>query len=191
MIYLPVIKNGDVRMRKNSVMAGVLFGVLMMLSACGSKEKAVPNQITQENQKMEVLVTASEYNSFEEHESSSLEDSEALVQSQMLDEDMIAFADSIKAVVAAQDMLGLSDLLSFPTYIGKENSDATVIQNAEEFLELDTSYVLTDELVKTMAEVDTSSLSVSKAGIVMGAARPNIIFNVLEGNSFGITGIND
>lgn len=98
--------------------------------------------------------------------------------------DVKAFAEKIQSAMADKDMEALANLCSYPLAVNGE-----VVESKEAFLALDESAIFTEERCAVIAAVDDSTLEETMAGVIMGDATPNIIFNSVDGN-LGITGIN-
>lgn len=64
-----------------------------------------------------------------------------------------------------------------------------VIETREAFLELGSDAVFTEERCAVIEAVEVSALEETMAGVIMGDATPNIIFQSVDGK-LGITGIN-
>lgn len=100
------------------------------------------------------------------------------------DGDTVAFAEQIQAAVAAKDMETLADLCAFPLAVNGEAVESRVT-----FMELGADTIFTEERCAVIAAVDASALEETMAGVIMGDATPNIIFNSVDGE-LKITGIN-
>lgn len=98
--------------------------------------------------------------------------------------DATAFAQKIQSAMADKDLEALADLCSYPLAV---NGD--VVENKEAFLALGEDVVFTEERCAVIAAVDVQALEETMAGVIMGDATPNIIFQSVDGN-LGITGIN-
>lgn len=94
------------------------------------------------------------------------------------------FAQQIQEAMSAKDPEALADLCSYPLAVNGE-----VVENREAFLALGADTLFTEERCAVIAAVDVQTLEETKAGIIMGDATPNIIFQSVDGKS-GITGIN-
>lgn len=98
--------------------------------------------------------------------------------------DATAFAQKIQSAMADKDLEALANLCSYPLAV---NGD--VVENKEAFLALGEDVVFTEERCAVIAAVDVQALEETMAGVIMGDATPNIIFQSVDGN-LGITGIN-
>lgn len=98
-----------------------------------------------------------------------------------------AFADKVKAAVAAKDMDALADLTAFPVYVGIAEDG---VETREDFMALGAEKVFAPELTESVEGADTSNLQPSMAGFSISKdGGPNIIFGVVNGK-LAISGIN-
>lgn len=98
-----------------------------------------------------------------------------------------AFADKVKAAVAAKDMDALADLTAFPVYVGIAEDG---VETRDDFMALGAEKVFTPELTESIEGADTSNLQPSMAGFSISKdGCPNIIFGVVNGK-LAISGIN-
>lgn len=98
-----------------------------------------------------------------------------------------AFAEKIKAAVAARDLEALADLTDFPVYVSIAND---IVQTREDFTGLGAENVFTPGLISSVEGADTSMLPPSMAGFsVSKDGKSNIIFGVVDGR-LAISGIN-
>lgn len=101
--------------------------------------------------------------------------------------EVAAFADKIKAAVAAKDIEALADLTAFPVYVGIAQGG---VETREAFITLGADKVFTPELLESVEGADTSNLSPSMAGFSISKdGTSNIIFGIVEGR-LAISGIN-
>lgn len=98
--------------------------------------------------------------------------------------EIASFAEKIQDAMADQDIDALADLCSYPLAVNGE-----VITDKDAFLALGEDVIFTEERCAVIAAVDVSTLEETMAGVIMGDATPNIIFQSVDGN-LGITGIN-
>lgn len=94
------------------------------------------------------------------------------------------FARQVKEAVAAKNMEALADLCFYPLAVNDE-----VIDSKEAFIALESDVIFTEERCAVIEAVDVTTLEETMAGVIMGDATPNIIFNSIDGK-LGITGIN-
>lgn len=94
------------------------------------------------------------------------------------------FAEQIKTAMSDRDMEELADLCAYPLAVNGE-----VVEGKEDFLELNSDDIFTEERCAVIEAADISSLEETVAGVIMGDATPNIIFKSVDGK-LGITGIN-
>lgn len=100
------------------------------------------------------------------------------------------FAGMIKKAVAEKNIEKLADLTGFPVYVGFEK-EGLIVENREDFTALNAEQLFTDEMVRSIAGTDESSLSPSMAGFTMydKDGAPSITFGVQDGK-LAISGIN-
>lgn len=147
------------------------------LTACGSKETASP--VTA----IETTIQEAGTTVVEEEE----EEEEEKIDNFSVDAGEVkAFAEKIKAAVAAKDIEALADLTAFPVYVGIVG----VVENREAFIALGAEKVFSPDLTESVEGADTSDLSPSMAGFsVSKDGKANIIFGIVEGK-LAISGIN-
>ena len=98
-----------------------------------------------------------------------------------------AFAEQIKAAVAAQDLEALADLAAYPLYVGIAQDG---VSSREDLIALGAEAVFTPGLSASVEAADTQNLTPSKAGFVLSdGSKNNIIFSVVDGE-LAIQGIN-
>lgn len=98
-----------------------------------------------------------------------------------------AFAKSIKAAVESRDLEALSELISFPVYIGLDGIGG--VETKDELMSIG-DRLFTDELAASVGAADEEALSPSEAGFVLSdGGTANVIFGVMDGE-LTITGIN-
>lgn len=100
------------------------------------------------------------------------------------DGDAAAFAKQIQEAVSAEDINALADLCAYPLAVDSEEIDSR-----EAFVQLGADTIFTEERCAVIEAVDVSALEETMAGVIMGDATPNIIFNSVDGE-LRITGIN-
>lgn len=101
--------------------------------------------------------------------------------------DVMAFANKIKAAVAAKDIEALADLTAFPVYVGIAEDG---VETREAFITLGAEKIFAPNLVESVAGADISNLSPSMAGFSISKdGKSNIIFGVVGGR-LAISGIN-
>lgn len=105
-------------------------------------------------------------------------------------EAIIQFAGMIKEAVAKKDIEKLADLTGFPVYVGFE-PEGQIVESREEFTSLNIDQLFTDEMIRSIAGADESSLSPSMAGFTMydKDGAPSITFGVQNGK-LAVSGIN-
>lgn len=104
-----------------------------------------------------------------------------------LSQEQLSFAADIILTVQAKDLNLLAEYTAYPVYIGI--GEGKEIASKEEFLDLNADEIFTGELVEAVSSINLFEITEVKAGIVLGDAKPNIIFSEVKGE-FGICGIN-
>lgn len=167
------------------------------LTACGSKEAASPvTEIettiqeagtTAVEEEIPAVEVADATKSAETEESIKEPEEEEKIDNFSVDAGEVkAFAEKIKAAVAAKDIEALADLTAFPVYVGIVG----VVENREAFLALGAEKVFSPDLTESVEGADISNLSPSMAGFsVSKDGKANIIFGIVEGR-LAISGIN-
>lgn len=158
------------------------------LTACGSKETISSVAATR------TTVQAVETAAVEKEEIPFVEVEDAVKTEDVYEDNFAveageakAFADKVKAAVAAKDIEALADLTAFPVYVGIAGGG---VENRETFIALGAEKVFTPELTESVEGADTSNLSPSMAGFSISKdGKTNIIFGVVEGR-LAISGIN-
>lgn len=164
-------------MKKWKLMLAV--GVMLLLCVgCGTQ--AINDEQSEGAPAAEVQTVSEQTESEVEEKNDNFEDTEEKRASGEVAE----FAQQIQTAVAAKDMEALADLCSYPLAVNGE-----VVENRDDFMALGSEVIFTAERCAVIEAVDVSVLEETMAGIIMGDATPNIIFQSVDGN-LGITGIN-
>lgn len=153
-------------------------------TACGRQEA--------ENAKSSENISAAEVQTVSEQAENGQSESEAEEKNDNYNDleekgdagEITVFAKEIQAAVAGKDMEALANLCSYPLAVNGE-----VVESKDAFMELGEDVIFTEERCEVIAAVDVSVLEETMAGVIMGDATPNIIFNSVDGK-LGITGIN-
>lgn len=147
--------------------------------ACGAQEEQTEEQ--QENYAaVDVQAVGEAAESEAEEKNDNLED----LQEKGDSGETAAFARKIQEAMASKNMEALAELCSYPLAVNDE-----VIDSREAFIELGSDVIFTEERCAVIEAVDVSALEETMAGVIMGDATPNIIFQSVDGK-LGITGIN-
>lgn len=152
--------------------------VLLLCVGCGTQ--AINDEQAAEVPATEVQTVSDQTESEVEEKNDNFEDTEEKRASGEVAE----FAKQIQTAVAAKDMEALADLCSYPLAVNGE-----VVENRDDFIALGSEVIFTEERCAVIEAVDVSVLEETMAGVIMGDATPNIIFQSVDG-SLGITGIN-
>lgn len=186
-------------MKKRWVFLAV--GALMLaLTGCGQKKETTYNVVPEggtllENEDTETEQTQEEETAEEENAASGY--SFQGVQEENWEDNFAVdaasaaeFGAGIKEAVAGKDIEKLADLTTFPVYVGL-TEEGEIVETREDFIALGADALFTEELVKSVAGADESSLSASRAGFTLCSedGEPSITFGVQDGK-LGISGIN-
>lgn len=184
-------------MKKILFMAAVIT-VSMGLTACGSRneENNIESGETESTFEEQVIMqeTLSEEMESEESGSDGTEaaESEGLDNFDVEKQTFLDFAVKVKEAVAEKDMEKLSELVSFPTYVGFQE-EGIVIEKKEDFMALDPERVFTPDMLISIEAADAEKLEASMAGFTLAKAYeegiPSITYS-MTGGRLGITGIN-
>lgn len=184
--------------KKNIILFVILAVGVLSLAACSFRkqtaavtESAVTAENTEEEIETPESTAAAAAVKGEEKSAKVLAEDAPLMQKADVKAGIEAFAERIQEAVSDKDLEALADLTAFPVYVKMTDGSGREIGSKEEFLALTPADVFTDALVNAVATIDTASLEVLDAGVVLGDGTPNITFKVSpDGQKMGITGIN-
>lgn len=159
----------------------ILAACIMALACagCGAKEPEADTQ-SEDLAAVDVYTVDEKTESEVEQKNENFEDLEEKGAGGEIEE----FAGQIQAAVEAKDMDALADLCSYPLAVNGE-----VVESKEALLALGSDVIFTEERCAVIEAVDVTALEETMAGVIMGDATPNIIFQSVDGK-LGITGIN-
>ena len=174
--------------------------LMLALTGCGQKKETTYNVVPEggtllENEDTETEQTQEEETAEEENAASGY--SFQGVQEENWEDNFAVdaasaaeFGAGIKEAVAGKDIEKLADLTTFPVYVGL-TEEGEIVETREDFIALGADALFTEELVKSVAGADESSLSASRAGFTLCSedGEPSITFGVQDGK-LGISGIN-
>ena len=95
------------------------------------------------------------------------------------------FAAKVQSAINLRDMEMLSLLIQYPFKVDEN----TMIDNEKEFMELEQTIVVTEELAREIQDTDTSQLLEIEQGYMIGEEQYNIWFALTE-EGYKITGMN-
>lgn len=101
-----------------------------------------------------------------------------------------AFGESLQIAMADKSMTELSELMSYPCYIGIDGG--VTVKDEAEFMELDANKLFDPALLEAVAQANLDAIEVTEAGYVVGdpSGTPNVTIGLDENGAIGITGIN-
>ena len=185
-------------MKKMKIAALLAAGVLA-LTACGQEAKETAAETTAaETTTAEAAAETEGGSSAAEESAEEGSEVEVAEEETLSAEEDAALAENTAHILAealqesideatAED---LAVLAAYPCYVGV--GEGVVVNNEEEFLAIDLSEYMTDEMKAAIKNADIASLEMTEAGLVVGAesGHPNITFGIAEDGTVGITGIN-
>lgn len=173
--------------------AAVVWGVALagaILTGCGE------SQLSSQNTQQDIPVSISEGTGQDSVTAEKAEETEKATQASEGYEDNFAvdskaaeeFAEKVKDAAAQKDLEALAELTAFPVYVGV--SDIGVVENKEDFLQLDSEALFTDDLLESIEMADIEDLQPNMAGFLITDGRTaGINFGVVDG-ALAISGIN-
>ncbi|WP_349671404.1 hypothetical protein [Lacrimispora sp.] len=98
-----------------------------------------------------------------------------------------AFAEKIQEAVSDKNLEELAELIAYPCVFINGDQETIILKKQEDLLKLNPDMVFGDDLMVSIAKVDTATLKKSEAGIVMGEGASRIVFQETADGSIGIT----
>lgn len=187
----------------------ICFAILLMAlftAGCGRKEtgdaqKASSQATEAETEAGLMKKTAEEKSEREETQSSvSGEDMEQegpgaeifeSTQADDPDKKAEAFAEKIQEAVADRDLEALADLLSYPCVFITGDQDTLTLEKRDDLVKQNPDMVFGDDLMVSVANVDTADLDIKGQGVVLGEGESNITFKEMPDGTMGITEIRE
>ena len=178
---------------KKMKLAAVLIAIIVLGTACAGKAEE-----TSAAAETEAVTEATEEAETSEEEDKAAEESQEAADTASEDEDEALAKETArvlaKALKESIDEITPEDLaiaVAYPCYVGV-GKDGETVKNEEEFLAIDPSQYLTEELKEAIKAADTDSIEWTEAGLVVGAPEgtPNVVFGLSADGTVGITGIN-
>lgn len=183
-------------MKKKLIMSIAMLTVCFGMTACGGTSQTADKVTEQSSEAVstEQASVAETTVPAEETEAATEPASGEETAAAANEEGFAAFGQKIKSAVMANDFDALTELVSFPTYVGSSSDPAvgSIISSKEAFMALDPATVLSEGLIAAISNVDPATLTPVDAGYVMmeGIQGPSITFDDIDGNgTFGITGM--
>ncbi len=102
-----------------------------------------------------------------------------------------AFAEKIQEAVADRDLEALADLLSYPCVFITGDQDTLTIEKRDDLVKQNPDMVFGDDLMVSVANVDTADLDIKEQGVVLGEGESNITFKEMPDGTMGITEIRE
>jgi hypothetical protein len=98
-----------------------------------------------------------------------------------------AFAEKIQEAVSDRNLEELAELIAYPCVFINGDQETIILKKQEDLLKLNPDMVFGDDLMISIAKVDTATLKKSEEGIVMGEGASRIVFQETADGSIGIT----
>lgn len=102
-----------------------------------------------------------------------------------------AFAEKIQEAVADRDLEALADLLSYPCVFITGDQDTLTLEKRDDLVKQNPDMVFGDDLMVSVANVDTADLDIKGQGVVLGEGESNITFKEMPDGTMGITEIRE
>lgn len=98
-----------------------------------------------------------------------------------------AFGEKIQEAVSDRNLEELAELIAYPCVFINGDQETIILKKQEDLLKLNPDMVFGDDLMVSIAKVDTATLKKSEEGIVMGEGASRIVFQETADGSIGIT----
>ncbi|MFT4104256.1 MAG: hypothetical protein QM657_00705 [Lacrimispora sp.] len=158
--------------------AGAETGAVMM-------EKAV----TEENKESKSEAMAAEETGMEE--AGPGEDAETERKEDGPEKKIEAFAETVQEAVSDRDLEALGDLLFYPCVFITGDEETVILEKKEDLLKQNPDMVFGDDLMVSVANVDTATLKADGEGVVLGEGTSGITFQEKTGFGLRITEIRE
>lgn len=172
---------------KKKMVAAIVLASVLGLGGCGGTDKTSGNGTagTDKTTEAQTVETAAEETEAAEETALSGEE-----EQKMLETEYKALAKGVQDMIGERDLEKLKEAVAYPCYVGV--GDGVTVDSEEEFMDLNPDEVFTDELIEAVKGADIDSLSVVKAGLVVGdpSGKPNITIGLGSDKRAGIVGIN-
>ena len=87
-----------------------------------------------------------------------------------------AFAEKVQEAVADRDLEALADMLSYPCIFITGDQDTLTIEKRDDLVKQNPDMVFGDDLMVSVANVDTADLDIKDQRVVLGEGESNITF---------------
>ncbi len=102
-----------------------------------------------------------------------------------------AFAELIQEAVSDRDLEALGDLISYPCVFITGDEETIILEKKEDILKQNPDLVFGDDLMVSVANVDTATLKAEGEGVILGEGTSGITFQEKPGFGLGITEIRE
>lgn len=171
---------------KKKMVAAIVLASVLGLGGCGGTDKTSGNGTAETVKTTEAQTVETAAEETEAVEETTLSGEEQ----KMLETEYKALAKGVQDMIGERDLEKLKEAVAYPCYVGV--GDGVTVDSEEEFMDLNPDEVFTDELIEAVKGADIDSLSVVKAGLVVGepSGKPNITIGLGSDKRAGIVGIN-
>lgn len=102
-----------------------------------------------------------------------------------------AFAEQIQEAVSDRDLEALADLLTYPCIFITGDMETLTIEKREDLVKENPDKVFGDDLMVSVANVDTADLEIRDQTVILGEGESNITFKEYDNGSLGIIKIRE
>lgn len=102
-----------------------------------------------------------------------------------------AFAEKVQEAVADRDLEALADMVSYPCVFITGDQDTLTIEKRDDLVKQNPDMVFGDDLMVSIANVDTADLDIREQGVVLGEGESNITFKEMPDGTMGIREIRE
>lgn len=96
------------------------------------------------------------------------------------------FAEKVQETVSDRDMEGLADMLIYPCVFISEDQETIIFNNRDDFMKQNPDMIFGDDLMISVANVDTATLTMNAEGVILGEGTSNITLQEKSDGSIGI-----
>ena len=107
------------------------------------------------------------------------------------DKKIEAFAETVQEAVSDRDLEALGDLLFYPCVFITGDEETIILEKKEDLLKQNPDMVFGDDLMVSVANVDTATLKAGDEGVVLGEGTSGITFQEKPGIGLRITEIRE
>lgn len=102
-----------------------------------------------------------------------------------------AFAEKVQEAVADRNLEALADMLSYPCVFITGDQDTLTLEKRDDLVKQNPDMVFGDDLMLSVANVDTADLEIKEQGVILGERESNITFKEMPDGNMRITEIRE